>query len=74
MNNVKIESTQWVKDLGVAIAFNLQFSQQCKNAAGKTNKMLGFINRYFSFIDENIISSIINSLFRSHLEFAMQSR
>ncbi len=74
MNSVKFESTQWVKDLGVAIAFNLKFSQQCKNAAGKTYRMLGFINRNFSFIDKDIFISIHNSLFRSHLEFAIQSR
>ncbi len=74
MNSVKIESTKRVKDLGIAIAFNLKFSQQCKNAAGKAYRMLGFINRNFSFIDKHIIISIHNSLFRSHLEFAMQSR
>ncbi len=74
MNSVKIESTQWVKDLGVAIAFNLKFSQQCKNAVSKTYRMLGFINRNFSFIDKDIIISIHSSLFRSHLEFAMQSQ
>ncbi len=62
MNSIKIESTQWVKDLGVAIAFNLKFSQQCKNAAGKTYR-----------IDKDTIISIHNSSFRSCLEFDMQS-
>ncbi len=54
MNNVKIERTQWVKDLGVAIAFNLKLSQQCKNTTGKTYRMLGFINRNSSFINKDI--------------------
>ncbi len=44
MNNVKIESVQCIKDLGFMISYNLKFSQLCKNAAGKTNKMLGFKN------------------------------
>ncbi len=74
MYSVKTESTQWVKDFGVAIAFNLKFCQQCKHAAGKTYRILGFINRNFSFIDKDIILSLHNSLFRSHLEFYMQSR
>ncbi len=29
MNGVKLESVQCVKDLGVSIASNLKFSQQC---------------------------------------------
>ncbi len=45
MNGTKLESVQYVKDLGVSIASSLKFSQQCKDAAGKANRMLGFINR-----------------------------
>ncbi len=40
MNGVKLESVQCVKDLGISIASNLKFSQQCKDAAGKANRML----------------------------------
>ncbi len=49
MNGVKLDSVRCVKDLGVSIASNLKFSQQCKDATGKANRMLGFINRNFSF-------------------------
>ncbi len=49
MNGVKFDSVQRDKDLGVSIASNLKFSHQCKDAAGKANRMLGFINRNFSF-------------------------
>ncbi len=42
MNGSKLEIVQCVKDLGVRIAFGFKFSQQCKDAAGKPNKMLGF--------------------------------
>ena len=42
MNGTKLESVQCVKDLGVTIASNLKFSQQCKDAAGKLNRMLHF--------------------------------
>ncbi len=49
INGSKLESAQCVKDLGVSVASNLKFSQQCKNATGKANRMLGFINGNFSF-------------------------
>ncbi len=53
MNGTKLESVQCVKDLGISIMSSLKFSQQCKDAAGKANRMLSFINRNFSF--KNII-------------------
>ncbi len=47
MSEVKLESVQYVKDLGVTIASNVKFSQQCKDAAGKAYRMVGSINRIF---------------------------
>ncbi len=55
MNGVKLDSVQCVKDLGVSIASNIKFSQQCKEAASKANRMLGFINRNFFFKNKDII-------------------
>ncbi len=51
MNGTKLESVQCVKDLGVRTGsiYNLKFSQQCKDAAGKANRMLDFINGNLSF-------------------------
>ncbi len=46
MNGTKLESVQCVKDC-VTIASSLKFSQQCKDAAGKANRMLGFIIIFF---------------------------
>ncbi len=54
MNDTKLESVQCVKDLSVTVASSLKFSQQCKDAAGKADKMLGFINRYFSFKNKEV--------------------
>ena len=68
----KLESVQYVKDLGVTISTNLKFSQQCKDAAGKANRMLGFINRNFSFKSKDIILPLYISLVRPHLEYAVQ--
>ncbi len=72
MNCTKIEGLQCVEDLGVTIASSLKFSQQCKKAAGKANRMLGFMNRNFSFKNKDVILLLYISLVRSHLEYAVQ--
>ncbi len=61
MNGTKIESIQCVKDLSVTIESSVKFSQQCKEAAGKANRMLGFINRSFSFKNKYVILSLFIS-------------
>ncbi len=55
MSGVKLESVQYVKDRGVTIASNSKFSLHCKEAACKGNRMLGFINKNFSFQNKDII-------------------
>ncbi len=45
MGGVKLESVHCVKDLGVMITSNLKFSQHCKEAACKANKMLSYKER-----------------------------
>ncbi len=72
MTGEKLESVQCVKYLGVTITSNLKFSQQCKEAAGKANRMLGFIKRNFSFKNKDMIIPLYNSLVRPQLEYAVQ--
>ncbi len=72
MSGEKLESVHRVKKLGVTIASNLKFSQQYKDAAGKANRMLGFIKRNFSFKNKDIILPLYNSLVRPHLEYVVQ--
>ncbi len=72
MSGEKLESVHCVKDLGVTITSNLKFSQQCKEAAGKANRMLGFIKRNFSFRNKDIILPLHNSLVRPHLQYAVK--
>ncbi len=72
INDTKLESVQCVKDLGVKIVFSLKFSQECKDDAGKANRMLGFINRNFSFINTDVILPLYISFARLHLEYAVQ--
>ncbi len=72
MNCVKLASVQCIKDLGVTIAPSLKFSQQCKDATGKANRMLGFIDRNYSFKSKNIILPQYISLVRPYQEYAVQ--
>ncbi len=56
MCSVKIENVQRVKDVGVEVVSNLKFSQQCNGAENRTNKMLDFTKRNFSFNKDVILS------------------
>ncbi len=72
MNGTKLESVQCVKDLGVSVASSFKFSQQCKDAAGKVNRMLGFIHRNISFKTKDVILPLYTSLVRQHPAYAVQ--
>ncbi len=72
MHGVKLYSVQCVKYLGASIASTLKFSRQSKDAASKANRMLGFINRNFSFKNKDIALPLYISLVRPHLEYAVQ--
>ena len=64
--SVKLESVRIVKDLSVTIASNLKYSQQCKDAADKTNRMLGFINK-FSFTKQRSNASRVYQISQNPL-------
>ncbi len=63
MSGTRFESVQCVKDLSVTVTSSLKFSQQCKDVAGKANRMLGFIKRNFY---------LYISFVRRHLEYTVQ--
>ncbi len=74
MNGTKLESIQCIKDLGITVVSSLKFSQECKDATSKANRMLGFINRNFLFKNKDVILPLYVSLVRLHLEYAIQFR
>ncbi len=51
-----------VKDVGVTVASSLKFSQRCKDAPGKANRMFCFINRNTSFKTKDVILLLYASL------------
>ncbi len=58
--------------LALRLRQTLNSSQQCKGAASKAIRMLGFINRNFSFKNKDIILPLYISLVRPHLAYAVQ--
>ncbi len=72
ISGAKLESVQCMKDLGVSVASRLNFSQQSKDAAGKANRMLGYINKNMSFKTKDVILHLYTSLVIPHLEYAVQ--
>ncbi len=66
MNGTQLKSVQCMKDFGVSVASSLKFSQQCKDATGKANRMLGFINRNIFFKTKHVILPLYTSLVRPH--------
>ncbi len=72
MKCTTLECVQYVKDLSVTVASTLKFSQQWKDAAGKANRMLGFIDKKFLFKNIDVIQTLYISLVRPHLDYAVQ--
>ncbi len=72
INCIILDSVQCTTDLGVSISLNLKFSRQCKDAAGKTNRILNFINKNFSFKNKNPILPLYISSVSPYLEYAVQ--
>ncbi len=72
MCGVKIKSVHSVEDLGVTVASNVKFSQQCNESVKKANKMMGLIKIHFSCKRKDVILPLCNSFVRPHLEYAVQ--
>ncbi len=72
MNSVKLESVNYLNDLGNTIMSNLNFFELCKYVSDKSNRMLNFIYRNFSFKSKNILIALYIRLIRSHLQYAMR--
>ncbi len=73
MSSVKLQNVQCVKDVDVTNASNLKFSQQCKDALGKADRTLNFINKKkIPSRIKDIILPLYKSIVRPHLKYAVQ--
>ena len=61
------------RDLGVLIQDNLKVSEQCNKAANTANRILGMINRTFSYKPRVLVNTLYKSLVRPHLDYCSQA-
>ena len=64
-----IEKITEEKDLGVTIDSQLKFQKHIGIQVQKANKILGLIRRSFSYLDEEMFTTLYKSLVRPHLEY-----
>ena len=72
INDITLERTCSVKDLGVQVSNNLRPREQCMIARNKANRMLGFINRSVTNRSSEVILKLYLALVRPHLDYAVQ--
>jgi len=70
MNNKKLITPGFERDIGVMITEDLKPSKQCKKAAKAANFVLRQITRAFHFRDRNIFLRLYKQYVRCHLEFS----
>ena len=73
MKEIKIDSTDIEKDIGVLVTSNLKPSAQVNAAASKARVVLGQIARAFHFRDRNIFLRLYKTYVRPHLEFSVSA-
>ena len=68
-----IQEVSEEKDLGVIISADLKVSKQCNEAALKSSRILGMVNRQFKHLDKKGFLIIYKGYIRPHLEYAIQA-
>jgi len=64
-------SIEW--DLGILIQDNHKVSEQYTKVVKTCNKIIGMINRSFTFRSGDMIVTLYKSLIRPHLEYCVQA-
>ena len=72
LNNIILERSYSVRDLGVQVSSNLQPREQCIIARNKANRILGFISRCVTNRSSEVILKLYLALVRPHLDYAVQ--
>ena len=73
MGGVKLDSTEWEKDLGVLVHNSLRPSLQCSKAVKKANSVLGQLCHGVGFRDKKVFIDLYVTYVRPHLEYAVQA-
>ncbi len=77
MNNdgttVNLEEVNSVKDLGVYVDSELDFSKHCNEMIKKANRILATIRRTFHHLDASNMTPLYKSLVRPYLEYGVEA-
>ncbi|MES9905329.1 MAG: reverse transcriptase domain-containing protein [Sedimenticola sp.] len=70
---IEICKVQEEKDLGIIIDNKLKFTKHINESVKKSNRVLGLIQRTFSYIDKPMFLQLYKTLVRPHLEYGSQA-
>ena len=72
MSNQQLPTTDQQLDLGIIITKDLKWQKQTEKSCKTANRVLGFIASNFRYKNKELILPLYKSLFRPHLEHAVQ--
>ena len=73
IDNTVLPSCTVKRDSGILIQDNLKVSEQCLKAANTANKIMGMMNRTFSYKSKLLVDTLYTSLVRPHLDYCAQA-
>ena len=71
LKSVKLEETNYEKDIGVGIDPHLAFDQHISEKVQKANQMFALLRRTFQYLDKKIFINLYKAMVRPHLEYAI---
>ena len=72
ISKVKLNRSEWGRDLGVQVSLDLHPRKQCIEARNRANRVLGLIARSVKNRNAEVILKLYLALVRPHLDYAVQ--
>ncbi len=72
MRDIKLETIDTQKDLGIVIISDLKTTKHCIEVEKKYNHLLGYIKYQFQYRNKKIVVTLYNSLVLPYLQYCIQ--
>ena len=69
INNFNIKTVSEMKDLGIIMSMNMQFTTEFEKSTKKARQKMGLILRTFRSREKNLMLTLYKTLIRPHLEY-----
>ena len=69
MNGTTLNITHAEKNLVITVGEDLKFHKHIANAVNKASRMLGFIRKTFTLLDETTVPRLFTAMVRQHFEY-----